>query len=258
MRARTGKVARGRFEGLFRVIRFNWPFYVAAVATIVAALVFLASVELTSFQRLAVTALACIPIFFLVSSLAASFYIYDVSDLHRWEWLIQPLPAMPETWVAFNAGYDETGGALTGIFDARKGATFDIFDPAVFTEASIQRARKFATHDNQKSVPLNSLPFKNSSVDAIFLIMSVHEIRARALREIFFSELHRIARQGCRIIVVEHLRNSWNFAAFGHGALHFYPRHEWIQIASRSGLDLVDEIAKTPFVRALVFEKKQS
>ncbi len=57
------------------------------------------------------------------------------------------------------------------------------------------------------------------------------------------------------MIIVEHLRNVWNFAAFAHGAFHFYPREEWIDVSIKAGFELVTEISKTPFIGVFVLEK---
>lgn len=247
--------ARGRFEGVSKVVRFNWPYYALAVAVIAVALYVLFNVELGGLARGIILVAAVIPALFIVSSLAASFYIYDVSDLHEWKWLARLLPAMPDAWLAVNAGYDETAGALNVIFDRAKGTTLDVFDPNVFTEASIYRARKFAAEKPHTSADLSDLPCDAASVHAIFVIMSAHEIRDPSLRRAFFAELHRIAAPDGRVIVVEHLRNLWNFIAFGHGVLHFYARTEWLRVALNSGFTLEDELHKTPFVRAFVFQK---
>lgn len=50
---------RGQWDGVLAIARFNWPWYLAAVASV----------------------------WFLAGSLAASHWIYDRSDLYRFHWL---------------------------------------------------------------------------------------------------------------------------------------------------------------------------
>ena len=55
------------------------------------------------------------------------------------------------------------------------------------------------------------------------------------------------------VLLVEHLRDGWNLAAFGPGAFHFFPRHEWLRVAGATGFQLGEEFSRTVFVRAFVF-----
>jgi hypothetical protein len=121
------------------------------------------------------------------------------------------------------------------------------------TEPAIARAR------HQKpvapGVPARSdaLPVDNGWADAVFLLMTAHEIRAPAKREQFFRELARILSVGGKVVVVEHLRDWANAAAFGPGVFHFLPRGEWLRLAAVAGLEVEREQRFTPFVRVFVY-----
>ena len=78
--------SRGKWQGMINIARFNWPFYVAAIAVLIPSLagLFLLpghALKLVCSIILAVTA------YFLFGSLGVSHLIYDHSDLYHWDWL---------------------------------------------------------------------------------------------------------------------------------------------------------------------------
>jgi hypothetical protein len=54
-------------------------------------------------------------------------------------------------------------------------------------------------------------------------------------------------------VLVEHLRDAANFAAFGPGFLHFFSRRTWLA-AAEGPFQLAVEFPITPFVRVFGFE----
>jgi hypothetical protein len=65
----------------------------------------------------------------------------------------------------------------------------------------------------------------------------------------------RVLRPAGRLLLVEHCRNAANLAAYGPGAWHFYPRREWLRLASGAGLTPAGETTMTPLVHILVFAR---
>jgi hypothetical protein len=57
------------------------------------------------------------------------------------------------------------------------------------------------------------------------------------------------------VVLCEHLRDAWNFAAFGPGFLHFLPRSAWTRVAAESRFDVEREFSITPFVRIFVLRR---
>lgn len=96
----------------------------------------------------------------------------------------------------------------------------------------------------------------DSECDAAFVVFSAHEIRDPASRFRFFKELRRILKPSGRLLMVEHLREAWNFVAYGPGFLHFYSRSEWTRLAEDAGLSVEAERSLTPFGRCFVFARE--
>jgi SAM-dependent methyltransferase len=199
---------------------------------------------------------ACIAGFWLMASLAVSFYVYDLSPLYRWSWISEMLAEAPDRWVNIHMGLDDSTSALRWKFPSSAGRSFDAFDEREMSEPSIHRARRLTTNSElAEPVSFSSLPLETGSCDAVFLILSAHELRRRHSQEKFFSELSRIVRPGGTVLLVEHLRDGWNFLAFGQGFMHFWPARRWASLALGAGLTIEEQRGITPFVTAFVLRK---
>src|SRR5207244_471793 len=97
------------------------------------------------------------------------------------------------------------------------------------------------------------LPLETASADLVTAIFVAHELRQAASKEAFFREARRVLRPGGRLLLVEHLRDGWNLAAFGPGAFHFFSRHEWLRVAGATGFQLGEEFSRQVLVAALGF-----
>ena len=100
------------------------------------------------------------------------------------------------------------------------------------------------------------LPLADASCDTVFLLFVAHEIRSPQSCKRFFVELHRALAPGGTVVLVEHLRDAWNFAAFGPGFLHFFGRRRWRELARDSGLAIIREMPMTPFVAAFLLRRE--
>jgi ubiquinone/menaquinone biosynthesis C-methylase UbiE len=193
-------------------------------------------------------------VFWLALSLAVSHYVYDRSDLYRWEWIRERVARNPRHVVNVHAGLDETSLALQEMYPAAEVAILDVYDPAEMPEPSIARARR---EDRSRLASIKAdfrkLPLQTASADLVTVIFVAHELRRPASKESFFRELARVIKPGGRVLLVEHLRDTWNLVAFGPGAFHFFPRSQWLRVAEATGFRLSEEISRTVFVRAFVF-----
>lgn len=250
----TPSPARGRFDGVIQIVRYNWTLYAAAmvVAAIVVALVVV--VHPSTLLAAVLSLGATTAVFWLALSLAVSHYIYDRSDLYRWVWIRELVATNPGHVVNIHAGLDETSAALQEMYHAAEVTILDIYDPAEMPEPSIARARREErTRLASVRADFRKLPLQEASADFVTVIFVAHELRRGAAKEALFREAERILRPGGRLLLVEHVRDSWNLLAFGPGAFHFFPRGEWLRVGESAGFHLEKEFARTPFVRAFVF-----
>ncbi len=256
MNSAVERAPRGPFDGVLQIVRYNWSLYAAAIAgsaVVVALVLILHPMAVVSWILLAGSAFG---IFWLAASLATSHYIYDRSGLYRWDWIRDKLRLVPHRLVNVHCGLDESSAALRRIYSDTALTVLDIYDPTEMPERSIARARAEAgASSGEVRADFRRLPLESGSVDAIFVIFAAHELRRAAAKEAFFREAGRALQPGGRLLLVEHLRDAWNLAAFGPGAFHFFPRREWLRVAAATGFELREEISRTVFVRALVFRR---
>jgi len=254
MSATVERAPRGQFDGVLQIVRYNWTLYIVAVlvSTLVVFLVDVVHPPAALAGLLILGALAAV--FWLALSLAVSHYVYDRSDLYRWEWIRDRAAPNPRHVVNIHAGLDETSLALQEMYPAAEVTILDIYDPAEMPEPSIARARREARSALASvNADFRRLPLETASADLVTVIFVAHELRRAASKEAFFREASRVIRPGGRLLLVEHLRDGWNLVAFGPGAFHFFPRQEWLRVAGATGFQLADEFSRTVFVRAFVF-----
>jgi SAM-dependent methyltransferase len=244
---------RTPFHGVSQIVRFNWPSYVAAAAVVTAASWAIPRLALTPPVHIALFAAVGLVSLWTAGSLAASWLVYDFSTLMTLRWIPGALGLRPNEWINMHAGLDETTPMLRTVFGGSRGRVYDIFDPAEMTEPSIARARRLAHADlASTAVDFRRLPAESSSVDAVLLLLSAHELRTDAARVTLFCEIRRVLAPGGRVVVAEHLRDGANFLAFGPGFLHFHSRRSWTRSFTRARFAIHKEFSITPFVRVFV------
>ena len=234
------------YEGVLKIVTFNWPFYVAAAAGDGIGFALLAR-GLPRWAALATVAALVLGNGWLVVSLAVSHWVYDRSAVSEGAWLDAVPPAAREIAV-FHTGHDETSTLARRRFPEARIAIYDLFDPDVTDSASLRRARARAAPGEAMPVPMDRLPLGDGVLDAALVVFAAHEVRDAERLTRFFAELRRtLAAQGVAI-VVEHLRDPWNALAYGPGALHFLPRDTWSRAFAGAGLATLRETRFTPFV----------
>ncbi len=248
------RLNRKPLQGITNIIRFNWHFYAVALG-LLAALAFMQPFlpgELVA----TVTLFMVLAFLGMVVSLAVSWYVYDQSPLYSLNWM-DDLPTKPGmNLVNIHAGFDETSALLQQKYPQANWQVFDFYDPVKHTEVSIKRARKaYPVFTGTQSISTQVVPLASASVDGIFLLLSAHEIRNPAERILFFTQLQVSLRPDGKVIVVEHLRDAYNFAAYTIGFFHFYPRSVWRKTFAQSGLTEVKETKITPFISVFILQK---
>lgn len=243
-----------RHSGVRDVVAYNWPQYAAGLATAVAAATVAGRLP-RPLRRLARTGSAT-ALALLGTATAASWYVYDRSDLYAYDWLAELLPVAPSAYVVVSTGLDEVSAPLAERWpDARRTAV-DLYDPALTDEGSIRRARR-RVPPPAHAVPgrPDALPVPSAGADAVLLVFAAHELRRARDRERLFAECARLLRPGGTLLLAEHLRDAPNTAVFGPGAWHFLPRAEWLRLAAHAGLRRRAERRVAHLVTAFAFTK---
>lgn len=247
-------MTRTPYQGAWQILQYNWSFYAAATFGITAVFLVLSRWPMpfwiTGPLLLGVLAAA----FWAVASLAVAHYVYDRTRLYEFDWLRQHLH--PHEGVNIHAGLDETSLGLRAAFPETEWRTLDIYDPRAMTEPSIARARAI-TPPPVPATPADyrHLPLADSACDTVCLIFAAHELREHDDRLRFLQEVHRSLRPGGNVLVIEHLRDTANFLAFGPGFWHFLSRRTWVSGFRNAGFTIQEEFPWTPFVRVFLLRK---
>jgi SAM-dependent methyltransferase len=246
-RARILADMRGRYEGMWNVMRFNWPKYAFGVAVVLAAAV--AAVMTAGTWSIALTAFALLSVEGLMLPLVASHMIYDRSDLYALSWLDDLDPAWDGTVLNINAGFDEISASMQRRFPRCEIHVVDFYDAHKHTEPSIERARAvYPAFPGTRPVDATRLPFPDKAIDLALAFLSLHEIRDEDERIRALSEMHRTLKPTGRLMVTEHLRDVANFCAFNIGFFHFHSRAAWMRAFSRAGFSVRNVHRTTPFI----------
>jgi SAM-dependent methyltransferase len=242
---------RSPYEGMRRVVQFNWPLYaIAAVAWLVSFALFIA---LPLPWRIVFFVISVGIASLSVLSLFASHAVYDVSALHHWKWLREIAPPKIQQILNIHSGYDETSGALAKVFPEAKIAVVDLYPSLQRKEPSIERARKAYPPASQAiSTSMNDWPIEGASQDLILLAFAAHEVRSHEGRVRLLQEAGKKLKPSGAIVLVEHLRDVMNALFYGPGCLHFFSQREWLNCVKDAGLKANKVTKFTPFVAVIV------
>ena len=239
-----------------QIVRFNWPYYVLAGLLVVAGPFAVERLPIASWMRLVIDGGLALVALWLVTSLVASWIVYDRSRLMDWDWVLQALGFSPASWINLHAGLDLSTPALRKIFPDASGRVFDIYDANQMRERSIAVARSVTRNDvAAEAAGYRHLPLPKGTIDVAMLLLSAHELRSEEARNALFAELRRVLGPAGRIVVAEHLRDWANVLAYGPGALHFFSRRTWLRTFARHRFDVHREFSMTPFVRIFVLRR---
>jgi ubiquinone/menaquinone biosynthesis C-methylase UbiE len=238
-------------QGTINIVKFNWHFYLFAALFIVGLVVLKSSLSIQ--VKPFVSAIFWITLIVIVNSLLVSLYVYDISNLYKFEWITN---LNEKNILNVNAGFDETSELLKARFPNAKLIICDFYNPQQHTEVSIKMARKFYPPvAGTIQISTNELPIANNFFDCTIAVFSVHEIRDEQERFQFFKELSRVTKPTGKIFVTEHLRDTYNFIAYTIGFFHFYSIKVWNKTFEQANLEVIDTIKTTPFVTTFVLKK---
>lgn len=239
---------RRRFQGVSNILSFNRHYYVFGLGVLV---LLFGSRYIIKWPDLFFGIMVAAFLYGLIMPLLVSAYVYDFSgyyDLHWMEELIRNREKV-KRMVNINAGFDETSFLIKSKFPQSGLQAFDFYNAKQHTEPAIKRARKVSlVYPDTRQVGTSSLPVKDGTVDIVFLLSAVHEIRSQAEKILFLRECHRICQPGGKVVMVEHLRDFPNFLAFSVGFTHFFSRSVWKQAFESAGFSTFQETKFTPFM----------
>lgn len=242
------EVKRRKFQGVLNILSFNRHFYVSgfiALAVIIAALLFFHASSLLFWIIILGFSYG------LLIPLIVSAYVYDFSGFYNFNWLKEL--NIPDTEQRFNlninAGFDETSYLIKKTLPQAELQVYDFYNSKQHTEPAIVRARKVSlVYPNTQQINSNAIPLKDHSVDTIFLVSAIHEIRKHDEKVLFLKECRRVCKPDGRIIMVEHLRDFPNFLAFTIGFTHFFSKATWRRAVTEAGFTSFQETKFTPFM----------
>jgi SAM-dependent methyltransferase len=249
--------SRGRWQGMWTIVSFNWPFYLVALIVVILSLGTFISHSEILLRILSGLTLAG-ALYFLVGSLGVSHQVYDRSDLYRWQWLARAMEGAGRSQMVFcHSGFDESSQEVFERLNPDRWIVLDHYDAAQMTEASIQRARrKFPPTRATLPAPFEQWPVETHSTDVVLGILAIHELRSENERIAWFAEARRCLASGGRLVLVEHIRDLANFLAFGPGFLHFHSTSSWRRCWEHADFILKEEFKITPWVSVFVIEAK--
>ena len=242
------EVARRKFQGVLNILSFNRHFYIVGL------IVLAALIALHIFMGWPSFLLWMIVVSFLyglLMPLKVSAYVYDFSGFYDFDWLdpyIRDGDKIKKI-VNINAGFDETSFILPHKLPGAELRVFDFYNAKRHTEPAIVRARKVTMfYPGTQQIESNAIPMDSSSVDIVFLLSAVHEIRSHEEKVLFLKECRRICKADGKVIMVEHLRDFPNFVAFTIGFTHFFSRAAWKKSFTEAGFSSFEETKFTPFM----------
>jgi SAM-dependent methyltransferase len=242
------EIERRKFQGVLNILSFNRHFYVIGLGVIA---VLLASRLIIPWPDRFFWLIMTAFLYGFFMPLIVSAYVYDFSGYYHLDWLKDIIPNDKKVKLALNinAGFDETSFIIKDKFAQADLKVFDFYDAKRHTEPAIKRARRVSlVYPDTQSIAFNFIPLKDGSVDIVFLLSAVHEIRSHEEKVKFLKECHRLCKPDGQVIMVEHLRDFPNFLAFTVGFTHFFSYTVWKSAFERAGFSSFQETKFTPFM----------
>jgi len=242
------EIGRRKFQGVLNILSFNRHFYVIGLVVLTVLLLINFLLEWPAIVLWVVVAAF---MYGLLMPLIVSAYVYDFSGYYEFKWLKNLIGENEKVKliININAGFDETSFIIKSKFPESDLKVFDFYNAKQHTEPAIIRARKVSiVYPDTQQIDSNLIPLNKDTVDIIFLLSAVHEIRAHNEKIEFLKECHRLCKPGGKVIMVEHLRDFPNFLAFSIGFTHFFSRSVWKNAFERAGFSSFEEKKFTPFM----------
>lgn len=242
------EIKRRKFQGVLNILSFNRHFYVFGIGVLALIIASHLLIEWSNpYYWFIIVAFA----YGLITPLIVSAYVYDFSGYYKFEWFkaYKIVDSDKNLILNINAGFDETSFIIKNNFPQSDLKVFDFYNANQHTEPAIVRARKVSlVYPDTQHIATDSIPLNDGSVDIIFLLSAVHEIRLHEEKIRFLKECHRLCKPNGKVIMVEHLRDFPNLLAFSIGFTHFFSRSVWKNAFVKAGFSTFKETKFTPFM----------
>lgn len=242
------EVKRRKFQGVLNILSFNRHFYVFGLGILA---VLFVSYLFFEWPEMAFWLIVIAFLYGLIMPLIVSAWVYDFSGYYKFQWLKKIINNSEGVHqiVNINAGFDETSFIIEDRFPGAEIKVFDFYNASQHTEPAIKRARKVSlVYPNTQQIASHSITVEDKTIDIVFLLSAVHEIRKHDEKVQFLKECYRICKPDGKVIMVEHLRDFPNFLAFSVGFTHFFSRSTWKNAFERAGFSTFQETKFTPFM----------
>jgi SAM-dependent methyltransferase len=241
-------VKRRKFQGVLNILSFNRHFYVLGLTALA---LIIGSQFIFNWSTILFWVIVSAFIYGLLIPLIVSAYVYDYSGFYKFDWLnkLKIEDSKDKFNLNINAGFDETSFIIKKILPHSGLKVYDFYNAKQHTEPAIIRARKVSLiYPNTQQINSKSIPLKDHSVDTIFLLSAIHEIRNHDEKVQFLKECHRVCKPTGHVIMVEHLRDFPNFLAFTIGFTHFFSKNTWKKAFAEAEFNSFQETKFTPFM----------
>lgn len=242
------EIKRRKFQGVLNILSFNRHFYVFGL---IALSLIVGSYLIFNWSHVLFWVIIGAFIYGLLIPLIVSAYVYDFSGFYNFDWLkkLNIEDRKDKLNLNINAGFDETSYIIKKILPQSNLQVYDFYSAKQHTEPAIIRARKVSiVYPNTQQINSNLIPLNDKSVDTIFLLSAIHEIRKQDEKVQFLKECHRVCKPNGNVIMVEHLRDLPNFLAFTIGFTHFFSKNTWKKAFNDAGFASFEETKFTPFM----------
>lgn len=242
------EIKRRKFQGVINILSFNRHFYFFGLGVLA---LIIGSKMFFEWPSVLYWVIVVAFLYGLIMPLLVSAYVYDFSGYYNFHWLKSCGidDSSKKQILNINAGFDETSFIIKNNFPQSDLKVFDFYNAKQHTEPAIIRARKVSlVYPNTQQINSNMLPLEDKSVDIIFLLSAVHEIRKHEEKIQFLKECYRVCKPKGKIIMVEHLRDFPNFLAFSVGFTHFFSQKVWKNAFESAGFSSFKETKFTPFM----------
>ncbi|MEI7928085.1 MAG: class I SAM-dependent methyltransferase, partial [Verrucomicrobiales bacterium] len=102
------------------------------------------------------------------------------------------------------------------------------------------------------AAPVDHWPVAEGTIDGIFGLLAIHELRSHIDRVKWFCEARRVITPDGRVILIEHVRDAANFVVFGPGFLHFHSVETWTRSWQNAGFKLAETFRISPWLRVFI------